>query len=643
MDSVTLDSHLEEFLEPVFEFFRYPDIAIAISFALLGIAFLILVWFALRRMVPMLRTLRRVKKQLRTIPDEDAFHTDFTRIDEVISKERFLKHGWDEFKETLIMPDPEMGGPIRNTARPSAYLNVSSVASELNLPYYQAIPNYFVGLGLLFTFFGLVAALYFASKGVSAGDVETAKKELTSLLHAATFKFSTSIAGLLSSIVLSFTVKSLILRVQLYFDRLCVLLEARIIFVTPEWIGMQQLRELEKQNLQLERFNTDFAVEVAKALEIRLNESLGPTVNKAVQPMATAIDSMAKSFSEMNQDAMTQMVGDFKTSLEGATDTKMHALADTLSSLQEVLQSTIKGMGDSSGSFGDRISHAADRMEKLLEGATLSMQTSVNHSATHLEEILGQTSQSLRADAEQISNGLRIAISSISDELNKQVSGAAASWTNELSASANEIKGAVNEAGENLAGKVDKASNQLASVIAPFADRIQGLDTTLKATDERLKAQLEGFDASVGRLRDVLSHMDQSLQHIQQAGAPISSTAERFASAAQQIETVSQSILQTQTKLAEMADAIRDGADRVQESWVSYTERFEKVDDDLSRAFCQIQEGTDAYHNRILEYVKKIDDHFSHSLGILGGGIEELKEVVEELSDSIERLRPGTV
>ena len=637
-DNPTLD--LTGFLEPVFEVFRHPNIAIAISFALLILALLILFWFALRHMVPMLRTLHRVKKQLRTIPDEDAFHTDFARIDEVISKERLLKHGWNEFKETLIMPDPDTGGPIKNTARPSAYLNVSSVASELNLPYYQAIPNYFVGLGLLFTFFGLVAALYFASQGV-AGDVEAAKAALTKLLHAATFKFSTSIAGLLSSILLSFTVKWLILRVQLYFDRLCQLLEARIIFVTPEWIGIQQLKELKKQNIQLERFNTDFAVEVAKALETRLNNTLGPTINKAVQPMAAAIDNMARNFSDMSQDAMTQMVGEFKSSLEGATDNKMHALADTLSSLQEALQSTIKSMGDSSGSFGDRINHAADRMEKLLEGASQSMQASVSQSASHLEEILGQTSQSLRANAEQISGNLRAAISSISNELNKQVTGAAANWTSELSASANEIKGALSQAGDSLSGKVDQASNQLASVITPFAERIQSLDSTLRATDERLKAQLEGFDASISRLRDILSHMDQSLKHIQQAGAPISGTAERFASAAQQIEAVSQSILQTQTKLAEMADAIRDGADRVQESWVSYTERFEKVDNDLSKVFGQIQEGTDAYHNRILEYVKKVDDHFSHSLGILGGGIEELKEVVEELSDSVERLRPG--
>jgi hypothetical protein len=238
---------------------------------MLAVALCFLLWFIIKHMAPMLRALRRVKKQLRAIPDHDAFNNDFIRIDEAITQERLLKHGWEEFKETLILPQPGEPGPIRNTARPSAYLNVGSVASELNLSLYQAIPNYFVGIGLLFTFLGLVAAIYFASEGV-AGDVKQAKESLGNLLNAATFKFATSIAGLGSSIVLSFFVRLLTLRVQLYFDRLCELLEQRMTSVTPEWLAFQQVDELKKQTIQLERFNTDFAVEVAKALETRLSD-----------------------------------------------------------------------------------------------------------------------------------------------------------------------------------------------------------------------------------------------------------------------------------------------------------------------------------------------------------------------------------
>lgn len=630
-------SSMQAALLPLFNIFKQPDVAVGIAASMIATALIILVWFCIKHMVPMLRTLRRVKKQLRAIPDHDAFNNDFARIDEVITGERMLKHGWEEFKETLILPQPNESGAIRNTARPSAYLNVGSVASELNLSFYQAIPNYFVGVGLLFTFLGLVAAIYFASEGV-AGDVKQAKESLGNLLTAATFKFATSIAGLGSSILLSFLVKLLTLRVQLYFDRLCELLEQRMTSVTSEWLAVQQVEELKKQTVQLERFNTDFAVEVAKALELRLNDSLGSVIGKAVEPMVSAIDGMAKNFSEVNQDAMHQMVGEFKSSIQGAAGTEMTALAQTLSNLQETLGTMISGLGQSGGSFGDRIEKSAERLENLIGGAARSMETSVAESASRLEKILDGASQSLRTDAEKVSDELGTAIAAIAKQFQGGLTDAASQWSGQLSASAEGVKGAVDRAGETLAMRVDEATQRFGDVVVPFAAQIKGLESTLHALDGRMKAQIDGFDGSVGRLREVMTGLDQSLGHLREAGAPIAQTAERFSRAAQQIEATSQAVKLAHGQLSEVATTIRDGAQLVQQSWENYRQRFEKVDEDLSAAFGRIQQGTDAYHGRVVEYVQKIDDHFGKSLNLLRGGIEELKDTVEELAEAADKM-----
>jgi methyl-accepting chemotaxis protein len=131
------------------------------------------------------------------------------------------------------------------------------------------------------------------------------------------------------------------------------------------------------------------------------------------------------------------------------------------------------------------------------------------------------------------------------------------------------------------------------------------------------------------------------LNHIREAGAPIAQTAEKFSLAAQKIETTAQAVKQSHDQLTEVARTILDGAQLVQKSWDSYRQRFEKVDADLSAIFDQIQEGTDAYHQRVSEYVQKIDEHFTGSLKLLGGGIEELKEAVEELTESTDRMARG--
>lgn len=606
----TLDG-MQGFLLPLFNVFKHPDVAIGLALAMIILALCILVLFVTRQMLPMLGALRRVQLQLQAITDHSAFASDFAKIDEAISKERLLRHAWEEFKETLIT---EEEGIVRNTARPSSYLNIGCVATELHLPTYQSIPNYFVGFGLLFTFLGLVAAIHFASEGVS-GNVTQAKESLGNLLTAATFKFATSIAGLVSSLILSIVIRLFISRVQLRFESVCQLLEQRMTLVTHESLILAQVSELKKQTLQLERFNTDFAIELAKALEERFNASLSNVIGSAVAPMVNAIDGMAKNFGEINQDAMTQIVGEFKNSIQGAAGTEMTALARTLASVQETLHATIAGMNQGSGNFGERIEKSAERLERMMENA----------------------SSSLRGDAEKVSVELSQSIAGIAQEFRSSISGIADLWNGQMSGSAAGFVGAVDKAGVSLAGKVDATTEKLGEVLVPFADQIRNIESTLHALDGRFRSQVDGLDGSVGKLNLFVNRMDESLTRLRDAGAPIAQTADKFSTAARQIEATALAIKDSQDHLTEIAKAVQEGARLVNQSWESYRQRFEKVDEDLTAAFERLQTGTDAYHRRILEYVQQVDGHFTNSLSLLGGGIEQLKDTVEDMVEAATR------
>jgi hypothetical protein len=71
----------------------------------------------------------------------------------------------------------------------------------------QSLPGYFTSLGLIFTFVGLVVALYFAAKGFRSGDIENAKASIIQLLNAASFKFLTSVAALISALIVSLVLR----------------------------------------------------------------------------------------------------------------------------------------------------------------------------------------------------------------------------------------------------------------------------------------------------------------------------------------------------------------------------------------------------------------------------------------------------
>ena len=128
---------------------------------------------------------------------------------------------WRAFARTLVAV-PHQDSALGATRRPATHFDERILAQAgVNLRLYAAVPNYLVGLGLLFTFLGLVAALYFASAGVASASVQDAQGALRDLLGAATFKFVTSIAGLGASIVYSWREKSQLYRVGRLLGRLC--------------------------------------------------------------------------------------------------------------------------------------------------------------------------------------------------------------------------------------------------------------------------------------------------------------------------------------------------------------------------------------------------------------------------------------
>src|SRR6202012_195036 len=98
----------------------------------------------------------------------------------------------------------ERGVVRQSTARPQTFLNLGVAREKLfGLKMMGSIPGYFVGVGLLLTFVGLVLALYKAAAAVNSADAAGMQNATRELLQVATFKFSTSIAGLGSSIALS--------------------------------------------------------------------------------------------------------------------------------------------------------------------------------------------------------------------------------------------------------------------------------------------------------------------------------------------------------------------------------------------------------------------------------------------------------
>jgi hypothetical protein len=292
-------------IELVFGFFAIGWVPWALSGLIVLAAALIWLDFRYRRLAPVLAGLDDAIAAVGEAAGPGAFRARFTQIYRRLADNKVIGEGWRAYAPTLA-PSPSSDEAMGYSRRPSENFNEGLLASAgVNLRFYHAVPNHLVGVGLFFTFCGLVAALYFASGGVAAADVQQAQGALRDLLAAATFKFVTSIAGLGASIVFSSAEKRQLYRVQRRLDRFCAMLEERMVPVTPESLAATQLKELKIQSGHLRRIGRNIFVTVPEALEDRLAEELV----QAMEPMREALAEAAERLRRIDQVVAERMMG----------------------------------------------------------------------------------------------------------------------------------------------------------------------------------------------------------------------------------------------------------------------------------------------------------------------------------------------
>jgi hypothetical protein len=290
-------------IDLVFGFFALSWVPWTLSGLLIAGALAIWLDFR-RRLRPVLAGLEDALRVVEEAPSAGALHDRFSSIDQRLDANPVIGQAWRAFVRTLV-PVPGQDGVLGATRRPREDLNEGILTSAgVNLRFYTAVPNYLVGLGLLFTFMGLVAALYFASAGVVAPSIQQAQDALRDLLAAATFKFVTSIAGLGASIVYSSREKTQLYRLGQGLDALCKALEQRLVPVTPEYLGTVQLAEMRSQSMLLRRLGRHLHVTIPDTVEERLASEL----LDAIAPMREGFARAAERIGRMDDALVARLL-----------------------------------------------------------------------------------------------------------------------------------------------------------------------------------------------------------------------------------------------------------------------------------------------------------------------------------------------
>lgn len=218
--------------------------------SMLMIAVLAWQWanFWLGLVVPTRQTLAGVAAAVRTHTGADSDAAILAGMRAAMQSTPLLADDWKAFEATLIHRYDGTRTRLYSSSRPSAYFSLQSLHRHgVRLRAYNPVGSYFVGAGLMLTFMGLVAGLYFASRGMKTADLNEARNSLVQLLNASTFKFMTSISGILSSILFTIVVRAGTEDIDQRLHVLVRAIEAHAPLITTELIMQDQIEEARRQ------------------------------------------------------------------------------------------------------------------------------------------------------------------------------------------------------------------------------------------------------------------------------------------------------------------------------------------------------------------------------------------------------------
>lgn len=561
----------------------FASIAVGLGFA-----------FGLIHVLPVVLTLWRARRLVTAAQGSSSKRTDvracfavnFNGTRQELERNWLIGHDWIKFEETLF--DTDSGKAIGNTVRPQAFFNSGIARERLSgLKMMNAVPGYFVGIGLLLTFIGLVFALYKAGAAAAAGDAERMAGEMGQLLQIATFKFSTSIAGLGASIFLSLLFRWYFIQIDGAFDRFNASLEGGLVYAAPQAISMDISRTLQDQLVQLKditqgQFFARMGSEIAPRLNAAIVEAMAPMAEKigsAVGSLTTnsQLAAVAESLRQTMEKANAEMDVALGTAAGGAS-AKLEA---AMGAVMEKLDRQIIQIGDSIGAMQQAMGEQGDQARRHIEA-------SVSHSV--------EVQKSLLADFQHV-------VQSLSDQL----------------------RAALEEA--------------LVSVGQRFAE----LSTSMRAIEGALTSQKVALEAASREARKTAQAFGESATSVRAATVPLVTVGDKFSGATEKLAASVQTTLETlsvaKEEVATLASSLSATNEKTGSFWSSFSAKFDEVDTALAKAVETLSRSTSDQQQRLEGHVREVDQGLAEAIEKLSPLLASLLESAEAIADSMQAAK----
>ena len=640
--------------------------AFSLAKALACLGFGLLIGFGVLHALALSVSIGGARAMIEGYKSKRAFADDLDSVRERMEAHPLLGHAWKKFHESVIPG----GRPVRNTQRPQSFFNSAMLREKcVGLKIMPSVPNYFVGTGLLLTFIGLVIALHRAAEGTQAAQLAAAgagatamQSALQELLHAATFKFSTSIAGLAVSIVLAFAFRLYAIRIEASLGDFCEALESKLNYLSPQSLSVEIRDSLTAQLTQLKEINSE-------AFFARFGHEVTPSINtaltSALSPLTQEIRSAVEQLDHNSHEGVRDLVKQFSDTLRGGAGSELRELGGSLHAVLKAMETVRSDMGRSGEEFAAKLGDAAQNLNRAVidAGDNLSRQSEISRQT--LEQMLSslrtifdqanvQINTNLSSAAEGASSKLVDAMDRVLAKLEGQVSGLERSFGGFREAATGQLAEAgrqMTEAQERSAKAVADASvrtaaaleDGLAGAIKSIGKEVDAFAAALRTSSTALGVQAEAIDRASTRTRQTADVLGECAETVKTAMEPVTrsnaKTAEITSNVGEAVKQASAALEEGQLATRGLSQSIAAQVDRLTKLWENYERRFSKIDEDLQRAFEKLAQETTKQSQLLAEQTIRIDRGLAGAVDKLAGPVQGIGDGAQELSETVGELK----
>jgi ABC-type transporter Mla subunit MlaD len=669
MDSIT---------KQLISFFHIDGIGLYLA-GMLIMAGILVIAIMLTKFVSVRAGLKKMIQIIQKPKDREEFTEQYETIREKVLGVPGMVHAWKEFEETLIPPIEDIDDPnyhiYRNTKRPSEYFSVNSVH------YYQVKafiqPHTFVGLGLLFTFLGLVAALTETGQAFASSSVEEIQEALQLLLKVAGTKFWASVGGLFTSIVVGAALHSFNSSIRKQLHIICNLLEERLLYANHERIAVDQYGHAKRQTRRLEEMSTEITLALGDRISSAINElpsMLSHSLGETMQPVTDELRNVTQNLGQDNHSALKDMADEFAKNVAGSsqeTFENVNGQLEKLVSTLEVTASKLSGGGNelahglegAISNINQTMLHISDQLKETTSEAGSRFKDDAHSASNEFKEVMKDISEKLAGGGAELKNGLEDSISNmnqtmqaISVQLKNSTSEAGQKFKTDAESASTELKdvimaiktqqetsiGAISKLTESLENVTDSTSQSINTMIEQSGSQLgQVVQDAVGQTSKTVSAALENVGIDVERrvLAATTSAQESFVLSFDDLNSKLSTTSEGLTQSIldwkQQLYTISQRFEAISGQLNHQVTAVSEVNKQVQVVSGSFAESAQSVKSataPLSQVTSQLNEASrniDSLLATTLETTQKTSVNFNETLTTMAASVSGLEEAWE--------------